>query len=178
MKRVVIVSIVLVIFFIGLVTVFFRLFPLKYTAEIRKYASKYGLKDYMVASVINIESGFDKNAESYAGAMGLMQLKLSTASDMARNTDIVITNDNIYDVDINIEMGCKYIAYLLKMFDGNEVNALASYNWGLQNVKDWIGAGNVDKNGTITEIPVRETEMYLKKYKVCKYIYSSVYALR
>ena len=178
MKRWIIALIILIVFFIGLVAVFFRLFPIKYINEIKVYSSKYGLKEYVVASVINIESGYNEKAVSHAGAMGLMQLKLSTANDMARNTDIIITEDNIFDVDINIEMGCKYIAYLLKMFDGNEVNALASYNWGLQNVKDWISTGNVDSNGTIIGIPVRETEMYLKKYKFCKYIYSSVYGLR
>lgn len=178
MKRFLIITIILGIIFVGLFITFFTLFPMKYTAEIKRYASKYGLPAYLVASVINVESGYRVDARSQADAMGLMQLKLSTAKDMARGTDIVVDESNIYDKDINIELGSKYIAYLLDMFDGNEINALASYNWGLQNVKDWIAGGNVDENGTIKNIPVRETKMYLKKYNVCKYVYRDIYRLK
>ena len=170
--------VVLGVLFVGLFITFFLLFPIKYTAEIKRYASTYGLPSYLVASVINVESGYRVDARSYANAMGLMQLKLSTAEDMARGTDIVVGENTIYDKDINIELGSKYIAYLLDMFNGNEVNALASYNWGLQNVKDWISKGNVNESGTITNIPIRETKMYLKKIKVCKYIYRDIYGLR
>ncbi len=178
MKRLLIVAIFLGALFLGLLIIFFSLFPIKYTAEIKRYSSMYGLPAYVVASVINVESGYRVDARSHADAMGLMQLKLSTAQDMSRNTSVVVDENTIYDKDVNIELGSKYIAYLLDMFEGNEVNALASYNWGLQNVKEWMAKGNVDKDGTIKNIPVKETKMYLKKYKVCKYIYRDIYRLR
>lgn len=178
MKKIIVAVVILCVLLLGVVVVFLNLFPLRYTDEIKKYASMYGLPPYMVASIINIESGYRVDAKSYADAMGLMQLKLSTAKDMAVGTKIVVDKNNIFDIDINIELGSKYMAYLLDMFEGNEINALASYNWGLQNVKDHIRAGNRDDQGTIINIPVRETKMYIKKYNVCKYIYRDMYGLK
>lgn len=178
MKRLIMALISLCLLFIGVVILFFNLFPIKYTVDIKRCANEYNVPSYIVASVINVESRFEADARSHADAMGLMQLKLGTAKDMAKNTNILVDEINVFDTDINIKLGTKYIAYLLEMFDGNEVNALASYNWGLQNVKDWIGAGNMDQDGTIINIPVRETEMYIRKYMVCKFVYRDVYRLR
>lgn len=177
MKRVVIISSGLIIFFATIIIVFFLLFPRKYIDEINKYSAKYNLPSYMVASIINIESGYDAMAHSNADAMGLMQLKLTTAMDMARGTGIDVDSVSIYDKDINIMLGCKYMSYLLDVFDGNETNALASYNWGLTNVKGWIASGNRDEGGTIENIPVRETREYLKKYKLNRFVYKNIYRL-
>ncbi len=177
MKRVAIIGSSLIIFLVAIIIVFFLLFPRKYIDEIDKYSTRYNLSNYMVASIINIESGYDLMAHSSADAMGLMQLKLTTAMDMARGTGIDIDNVTIYDKDINIMLGCKYMSYLLDMFDGNETNALASYNWGLTNVKEWIASGNRDESGTIENIPVRETREYLKKYKLNRFVYKNIYRL-
>ena len=177
MKRVLIVIGVLIVIVALVALAFISLFPRKYLREIDVYAEKYGLPNYLVASVINIESRYEIFSKSSAEAMGLMQLKLSTAEDMARGTDIIVDESSIFDKDINIELGCKYLQYLLNMFSGSEINALASYNWGLQNVKEWIAGGNIDKFGNITNIPVRETKNYLKKYKVNKFVYRNIYKM-
>jgi len=169
----------IIIFFvfviIGIILLFLFLFPKKFVDEISKYSREFNLNDYMVASVINIESRYDSSAISSAGAMGLMQLKMTTALDMANILGIEIDEKLVYDVDINIRLGTKYLSYLLDMFDGNETNALASYNWGLQNVKDWMAEGNIDESGTIINIPVKETNNYLKKYKVNRFVYKNIY---
>lgn len=159
------------------ITMFFVLFPKKYVDMVEKYAKENNLPTYMVLSIINIESRFKEYACSSAGAMGLMQLKLSTAMDMANLLGVTVDEATIFDSNTNIRLGTKYISYLLEMFDGNETNALASYNWGLQNVKDWMRAGNVDDVGTITNIPVGETRGYLKKYAVSRWVYKYIYRM-
>ncbi|MBE5738224.1 MAG: lytic transglycosylase domain-containing protein [Clostridiales bacterium] len=175
MKRVMCIIIFFVFVIIGIILLFLFLFPKKFVDEISKYSREFNLNDYMVASVINIESRYDSSAISSAGAMGLMQLKMTTALDMANILGIEIDEKLVYDVDINIRLGTKYLSYLLDMFDGNETNALASYNWGLQNVKDWMAEGNIDESGTIINIPVKETNNYLKKYKVNRFVYKNIY---
>ena len=61
------------------------------------------------------------------------------------------------------------------MFEGNIVNTLCSYNWGLNNVKKWLNDGNFDEDGTITNIPVKVTRGYIKKYKVNSFVYKNIY---
>ena len=152
------------------------IFPKKYLNEIRDNANKYGLDESMIASVINIESGYDEKAQSTRGAMGLMQILPSTAMEVVDKIGLNIDDiSDIYDVEINIEIGCFYLRYLLDYFNGSIINTLCAYNWGMRNVQDWINAGNVDNNGEITNIPVEETRNYIAKYNLNKYVYDYIY---
>ena len=78
---------------------------------ISKYADKNGLDEDFVKAVINQESGFNPNATSHCGAMGLMQLMPSTAQGLG------VTN--AYDAEQNIEGGTKYLKGLMDRF-GND----------------------------------------------------------
>ena len=129
----------------------------------------------MVASVINIESSYRKDSVSNAGAIGLMQLLPSTAFDMAARLDMELTEEDLFNEEINIKIGCFYLSYLLEMFDNNITNTLCAYNWGLNNVKNWIIDGNVDESGTIINIPVKETKDYIGKFAVNKFVYKNIY---
>jgi soluble lytic murein transglycosylase len=129
----------------------------------------------MVASVINIESSYDENAISKANARGLMQLLPSTAFDCAKRMGIVISEEDLFNEETNMMIGCFYLSYLLDLFDGDIVNTLSAYNWGLGNVRDWIALGNVNENGTIRNIPVKETKDYIQKYNVNYFVYGRIY---
>ena len=153
----------------------FSVFPRKFSSDIKKYTSIYGLPTSYIASVICIESGYDTQAVSQAGAMGLMQLMPSTAFDCADRLDIQIEQEQLFDKDVSLNLGCFYLRYLLDLFDGDWINTLCAYNWGYGNVCNWLALGNVDKNGTITKIPVEETKEYIKKFKICQFVYEKVY---
>ena len=56
-----------------------RLYPLGYAQEIAQVARLHGVDPYLVAAVVQTESGFDPESESAAGAVGLMQLMPRTA---------------------------------------------------------------------------------------------------
>ena len=110
---------------------------------IEKYSDKNGLDSDFVKAVVNQESGFNPNATSKCGAMGLMQLMPSTAEGLG------VTN--AYDPEQNIEGGTKYLKGLMDRFDNNKSLALAAYNAGPNAVKKYGGIP-----------PYMETQNYVK----------------
>ena len=98
---------------------------------ISKYANKNGLDEDFVKAVINQESGFNPNATSHCGAMGLMQLMPTTAQGLG-----VV---DAYNPEQNIEGGTKYLKGLLDRFDNDKSLALAAYNAGPNAVKKYGG---------------------------------------
>lgn len=152
------------------------MFPQKYNDLINKYSQMYNVHKSIIASVINIESSYRKDCVSKAGAVGLMQILPSTAHDMASRLDMQIEDEDLFDEETNIKIGTFYLSYLLDIFDNNITNALSAYNWGMNNVKDWILNGNHD-NGTINNIPVEETRNYLKKFNTSYFVYKNIYKM-
>ena len=162
--------------FIGIKT---YVYPLEYKDEVLEYSKKYNLDPYLVFAVINAESGFDKHATSSKNAKGLMQITESTAKEVNEITNSVdsLNEENIYNEDINIELGCQYLASLISRYNGNYYLAICSYNAGIGNVDKWISQGQIsqDLNTTDVELPFKETKKYIKKvihnYKMYKVIY-------
>ena len=110
---------------------------------IETYEEKNGLDSDFVKAVIKQESGFNPNATSSCGAMGLMQLMPSTAQGLG------VTN--AYDAEQNIMGGTKYLKGLMDRFDNNKSLALAAYNAGPNAVKKYGGIP-----------PYMETQNYVK----------------
>ena len=107
-------------------------------------AARHGLDPRLVDAVIQQESGYNPSARSSAGATGLMQLMPDTGKRF-HCTDLA-------DEKCNVEAGTKYLAWLLKRFNGDVSLTLAAYN---------AGEGAVDKYQGIP--PYHETENYVKK---------------
>ncbi len=103
-----------------------------------------GIDPRFIHAVIWQESRYKAQAVSPAGAQGLMQLMPATAKRFGCN--------DAYDVEANIKAGTKYLAWLLKRFDGDVRLALAGYN---------AGEGAVDKYDGIP--PYDETQNYVRK---------------
>ncbi len=137
--------------------------PQKYTELIAKYANENGVEPSLVSAVIKCESGFNKDAVSSAGARGLMQLTEETFYDVRKmlGDGEECTYEALWnDAETNIEYGTRYLAFLLQMFNGDTVCALASYNAGMGNVKQWMGD---DGKLQISEIEFEETRNYVEK---------------
>lgn len=92
-----------------------------YDGWIRQAASANGLDPDLVRAVIQTESSFRADAQSGAGAQGLMQLMPSTAKSLG------VTD--AFDPQQNIEAGTKYLSDLVQRF-GDLRLALAAYNTG------------------------------------------------
>ncbi|PIE45829.1 MAG: hypothetical protein CSA45_01560 [Gammaproteobacteria bacterium] len=95
---------------------------------VNKIAKQYGLEPAFVHAVISAESGYQPNATSPAGAMGLMQLMPSTADHLGV--------DDAYDPHQNIRAGTKYLKELFNEFGTLELTA-ASYNAGKTAVRKY-----------------------------------------
>jgi hypothetical protein len=107
-------------------------------------AQREGVDPRFIHAVIKQESQYHPEATSSAGAKGLMQLMPATAKRF--------NCDDPKDQACNVEAGTKYLAWLLKRFNGDVSLALAGYN---------AGEGAVDKYQGIPPYP--ETENYVKK---------------
>ena len=153
---------------------FASLYPLSYEDEIADACERYGLDPYLVAAVIETESGWDADAESSAGAVGLMQLMPETAAQMAswgRVDGDVYPADDLTDPVVNIEYGCAFLAYLLDYYDESVDKAVAAYNAGMGNVNEWLQEDSVLHNA----ITFPETQAYLARVKLALTRYQELY---
>ena len=122
---------------------FWTLEPNKYSEIINAASLKTGVDNSLIRAVIHVESGFNHRAISPKGARGLMQLIPGTAK--------LVGVKNVFDPEDNIMGGAKYLKYLLSEFNGNTAYAVAGYNAGPGNVKQYKGIP-----------PFSETRAYVK----------------
>ncbi|SHJ03566.1 lytic transglycosylase domain-containing protein [Pseudobutyrivibrio xylanivorans] len=107
---------------------------------------KYGVSYDLLTAMAQQESGFDSDAVSRSGAMGIMQIMPETAKELGL--------EHPFDAYENIMAGAKYISQKLQEFSGNVDKALAAYNAGSSVVKQYGGVP-----------PYGETQSYVKNIK-------------
>lgn len=98
-----------------------------YLPAAQQAAAKYGIPEPILLRQVNAESGWNPNAKSPAGAMGLLQLMPGTARSLGVS--------NPYDPVQNLEAGARYLSEQYQRF-GNWRDALAAYNAGPGRVAD------------------------------------------
>ncbi len=155
----------------GGIKAIYTIFPLDYSDHINLYAENFGLPPSLVYAQVKAESGFDKNAISKKGALGLMQLMPETGKWCAEKTDTSdYTEQALFEPETNIKLGCWYLKYLLDKT--GDINwALAAYNAGLANVNKWKDQGIT----RISDIPFPETRQYVEKVTKYQKIYKKLY---
>ncbi len=116
----------------------------EYLPLIKEAGQKFGVNENLIKSVILTESAANSNAQSKVKAKGLMQLMDSTAADLGVN--------NVWEPKDNIFGGTKYLAQMLKQYDGDIERTLAAYNAGPANVAKYDGIP-----------PFKETKNYINR---------------
>jgi len=139
-------------------------YPDTYWDLVTEAADGYGFDPRMFHALVREESGFNKDAQSWAGAQGLSQLMPGTARRVARWLNIQATNGMAFDPLTNLRIGSRYFEYLQERFDGNLALAVAGYNAGEGNVDKWLAErGNLPTDEFVESIPFRETRHYVKR---------------
>ena len=155
----------------------YKKLPIKYESFVEKYSAEYNIDKFFVYAVINTESGFDPNAESHAGAIGLMQILPNTAQWLNEKYELGYDSIVLTDPETNIRIGTCYIAYLNERFGFDTDLVLAAYNGGEGNVRSWLNNPEYSSDGkTLTKIPYEETSQYVKKVSVRYDFYKKLYA--
>lgn len=121
--------------------------------HLRASASRQGVDYELLQAVIATESGFDADAVSPRGAIGLMQVLPATAGRFGVVADGRRTvAQKLADPAVNVPVGARYLRHLLDLFPGRMDLALAAYN---------AGEGAVQKAGN--QIPAfKETQNYVR----------------
>ena len=118
---------------------------LPYGEAIWRAGRRWGVDPLLLAAMVEAESGFNPEAVSVQGALGLMQVLPETAALYRPASDLL-------DPQVNLEVGARYIASQLEQFDGDVPLALAAYN---------SGPGNVIRFAGIP--PFAETRYYVRR---------------
>lgn len=160
---------------IGLVSTFFAfriVYPNKYGDFVKSNAQTRNIDANLIRAVIWVESKYDKEAKSSAGAVGLMQIMPSTAEWLKTKTNLVQYNLN--DPSDNIAFGSFYIKYLIDKYHNTEL-ALVAYNAGPTNLDRWLNDTKYSNDGRLIDIPYKETKNYVKKVLKTKTIYDKLF---
>jgi soluble lytic murein transglycosylase len=161
-------------------------FKLRYTVafeeEILAHCDFYDVSPIFVFSIARQESLFDTSAISSSYAIGLLQLLPGTAQTLATREGYgTIETKDLQKPLTNIRFGVRFLADLVKKFDGQIALAAASYNAGPNRIKKWIeNDPERELDEFIEDIPIFQTRNYVKKvmtnYAVYHYIfYGKVY---
>lgn len=151
-------------------------FPFPYREHVQASAERYSLDPLFVAALIQTESGFRPHVVSPRGARGLMQVMPSTAEWVAQNMGIDYSPDMLFEPQYNIEIGCWYMADLLKLFNGETAIALAAYNGGRGEVRRWLDEGVWDgQESELEQIPFTETRNFVRQVMESYRHYQQIY---
>lgn len=160
---------------VGAALILAAAFFLAFRRPYRNTVEESGVSPALVYAVMKAESGFEENAVSSAGAVGLMQIMPSTAEFICRLKGIEFDETRLNEGEYNTNIGCAYLAYLLERFPVTET-AIAAYNAGEGTVAQWLNDSAYSADGrSLTKIPYPETAAYVKKVENFRKFYRFFY---
>jgi soluble lytic murein transglycosylase len=139
----------------------------------------------LILGLTRQESEFDPEAQSGAGARGLMQLMPATASLTARRHGIPYGGKgDLFTPSTNLQLGMAHVSDLLSDFAGSYILSIAAYNAGGGRSNQWIGTYGDPRNTSadaldwIERIPFSETRNYVQRVLENTQVYRAVLAGR
>ncbi|MCT0212003.1 lytic transglycosylase domain-containing protein [Synechococcus sp. CS-1327] len=137
------------------------LHPVRHGATFAGAAAAAGLDPTLLLAVAKQESRFTAGVASPAGAIGLLQVMPATAAELA---GAPVSEDQLRQPELNAELGARYLALLLRQWQGNPFLTIASYNAGPGAVQGWRNPTlELEPELWVEAIPFPETRLYAKK---------------
>src|SRR4029453_11251055 len=151
-------------------------YPIDYQEPIRAWSATNRLPPYLVFGIIRQESAFDRFAQSWAGARGLMQLMPATARELALKNGLSYSHDLLSDPAFNVRLGTTYFRQVFSMFDENLELSLAGYNGGPYRIKRlWNESGGSEIDRFLEGLGLEEPKTYVKRILVLSDSYRALY---
>jgi soluble lytic murein transglycosylase len=155
------------------------LYPVAHLDAVRRWSREHDVDPFFTYAVMREESWFDPSAVSGAGAVGLLQVMPATGRDLARRAGVDgFEREDLFRPDVNIRLGTRYLAELLRDLDGEPALVLSAYNAGKSNALRWRkgGDGPFDVDAYVAGITYAETYGYVQKVTRSWAIYRHLYA--
>jgi len=155
------------------------MYPAAFAKDVEASAQKYDVEPQLIWAVMRQESMFSPQIMSPVGAIGLMQIMPYTGKEIAEDLKKESFETNyLLTPELNIEFGTYYLSKLLKLANGDFVQAIAGYNGGLHNVKKWLknNADIADDEPFFVEcLGFAETRGYVKKVLENYWVYKMIH---
>ena len=154
-------------------------YPSAYSEHVKTETGKYDLDPWLVEGLIRQESMYNTRSLSPAGARGLMQIMPKTGKRLFARThpNQTFETDFLFEPDINIRLGVRYLNNLTRKHNGNGVYILITYNAGPKVLQAWLKRfRNIkDRDVFVESIPYPETRGYVKHVFRNHGIYKGLY---
>lgn len=139
-------------------------YPRPYSDLVERESEKSGITTSLAYAVMRDESAFDSAAVSPARAYGLMQLIVPTAKSVGKKIGLSPDATSLKNPEVNIALGCRFLADLQSRFSNNPALAIPSYNAGPGAPIRWISSRKVDDFDLwVEQIPFEETRKYTQR---------------
>jgi soluble lytic murein transglycosylase len=140
--------------------------PRAYEVQVEAAARRHGLDPNLLFAVMRVESVYQKEIVSYAGAIGLCQIMPRTGALIASaKGDADYTTAWLLDPEVNLDYAAWYLRSLIERFDGHLPLAIASYNGGPHNVRRWLRdrPSTMPMEAFLEHIPFDQTHRYVRR---------------
>ena len=135
--------------------------PMPFVAEVNHAALHIDVPICVINAIMRQESGFLREARSWAQAHGLMQLVAATAKEQAARLGLKEpTPQDLYQPQLNLLLGSSALFRYWQRF-GHLAVALSAYNAGPTLAKKWLKDSKGPLDTYIEDIAFKETRAYV-----------------
>ena len=151
-------------------------YPQPFAGLVQRAAKNEGVDSSFIWGVMREESSFKASAESFANAIGLMQLIMPTAKHVAEPKDGPINRRQLTQPALNIKLGARYLAEVGEKSGAVSFLWPAGYNAGTGALKRWLKQKrHLPLDLFVEAIPYEEARGYTKRVNASRATYGFLY---
>jgi soluble lytic murein transglycosylase len=148
-------------------------YPRAFPELVAKHSKLNKVPEALQLAIMREESAFNPRVESFANALGLTQMLVRTAQRFASYR---VSRDSLLEPGRNLELGSKFLSFLLEHYGGTVPLTIAGYNAGEAAVDRWLREhADLELDEFLESIPYDETRNYTKRVLASYAAYSWLY---